>query len=94
MKSDTRKPKANIEHSMRKRTYKGHVVEVASEPNRSGEWVARATIVVEDGKTAKKIPIFGRRRASFETQRQADLYAMELAKLWIDGRLWGANGHG
>ena len=79
---------------MRKRTYRDHVVEFASEETRTGEWVARATIILEVGKTIKRIPIFGRRRATFETQRQADSYAMELAKLWIDGRLWGANGYG
>jgi len=51
-------------------------------------------VVVVDGKVTKRIPIFGRRRATFETRRQANSYALELAKLWIDGRLWGANGHG
>jgi len=38
--------------------------------------------------------IFGRRRMTFESQRQADRYALELAKMWIDGRTWGTNGHG
>lgn len=52
----------------------------------------RATVVIEEGKRVKKIPIFGRRRAAFDSQREADAYALELAKLWIDGRLWGANG--
>jgi hypothetical protein len=81
---------------MTKRTYRGHTVELVSEKTRFGEWVARATIIIEgDGaKTVKRIPIFGRRRATFETRREADSYAMELSKLWIDGRLWGANGHG
>ena len=79
---------------MRKKVYRGHVVELASEETLSGEWAARATIVIERGRTIQKIPIFGRRRATFETRRQADVYAMELAKLWIHGRLWGANGHG
>lgn len=78
---------------MRKKIYRGHMVELASEESRSGAWIARATIIIEVGKTVKKIPIFGRRRA-FETRRQADSYAMELAKLWIDGRLWGGNGRG
>ncbi|HZD42305.1 MAG TPA: hypothetical protein VE131_16405 [Terriglobales bacterium] len=77
-----------------KRTYRGHRVELTSERTRSGEWVARATIMVEDGKTNKQIPILGRRRATFETRREANAYAMELAKLWIDGRRSGANGHG
>lgn len=81
---------------MTKKTYRGHVVELVSEKTRFGEWTARATIVIEGekDKTVKKIPIFGRRRATFDSRRQADAYAMELAKLWIDGRLWGANGHG
>jgi hypothetical protein len=79
---------------MTKKTYRGHVVELTSEEARPGEWIARATIIIEDGKRDKKIPILGRRRATFDTRRQADSYAMELAKLWIDGRLWGANGHG
>jgi hypothetical protein len=79
---------------MTNKNYRGYTVELASEEAHPGEWIARATIIVEDGKANKKIPILGRRRASFETRRQADSYAMELAKLWIDGRLWGANGHG
>jgi hypothetical protein len=70
------------------------MVELASDENRSGEWIARATIIIEGDKKIKRIPIFGRRRATFDTRRQADSYAMELAKLWIDGKLWGANGHG
>lgn len=56
--------------------------------------MARATIVVFDGKKQKRIPIFGRRRGTFESRREADAYALELAKLWIDGRTWGTNGHG
>jgi hypothetical protein len=79
---------------MTKRNYRGHRVELVAEKTRSGEWIARATIIIHDDKTIKQIPIFGRRRATFETRRQADSYAMELAKLWIDGRLWGGNGRG
>jgi hypothetical protein len=79
---------------MRKRIYRSHIVELASEETRKGSWVPRATVIIEESKTVKKIPIFGRRRATFETRWQADSYAMELAKLWIDGRLWGGNGRG
>lgn len=79
---------------MRTKTYRNHRVEMESEQTKSGEWTARATIVLVHAEKTKRIPIFGRRRATFETQRQADVYAFELAKLWIDGRLWGANGHG
>jgi hypothetical protein len=50
-------------------------------------------VIVKDGTKVKKIPIYGRRRASFGSKREADLYALELAKLWIDGRIWGGNGH-
>jgi phage gp37-like protein len=79
---------------VRTKTYRGHRVEMESEETRSGEWVARATIVILEGKKEKRIPIFGRRRGTFDTQRQADAYALELAKLWIGGRTWGTNGHG
>jgi hypothetical protein len=79
---------------MKKRTYRGHRVELSSEEVRSGEWVARATVIVTDGKMKKRIPIFGRRRAPFDTQQRANSYAMELAKLWIDSSLSGGNGHG
>jgi hypothetical protein len=79
---------------MRTKSYRGHSVELHSEEIHSGEWFARALIVIEENKRTKKIPIFGRRRATFETQQQADAYALELAKMWIDGRTWGTNGHG
>jgi hypothetical protein len=79
---------------MKKKLYRGHTVELVSEKLRSDEWVARATVIIEDGKRTKKIPIFGRRRATFESKPAADSYALELAKLWVDGRLWGGNGRG
>ena len=79
---------------VRAKTYRGHRVELEAEQTKSGEWVARATIVVFENQKEKRIPIFGRRRGTFDTQRQADAYALELAKLWIDGRTWGTNGHG
>jgi hypothetical protein len=68
------------------------MVELVSEKLRSGGWVPRATVVIEEGNRIKKIPVFGRRRASFKSKREADSYALELAKLWIDGRIWGGNG--
>jgi hypothetical protein len=79
---------------MRRASYRDHHIVLASEPTPSGGWIARATVIIGAGKTAKTIPIFGRRRAAFESRRQADAYALELAKLWIDGRFWGANGRG
>jgi hypothetical protein len=79
---------------MRVRTYRGHRIELESDRIRAREWMARATIVIVEGKKEKRIPIFGRRRGTFDTQREADAYALELAKLWIDGRTWGTNGNG
>jgi hypothetical protein len=79
---------------MKKSHYKGHTVELDSERLKRGRWIARATVVIEDAGRTKRIPIFGRRRASFATRSEADAYALELAKLWIEGKLWGANGHG
>jgi len=79
---------------MRIKNYRDHQIELLSEATDSGEWVAQAMIVITDADKAKRIPIFGRRRATFDSKRGADAYALELAKLWIDGRLWGGNGRG
>jgi hypothetical protein len=79
---------------MRAKNYRGHRVELESEKTQSGAWFPRAMIVIDENRRTKKIPIFGRRRMTFESQRQADRYALELAKMWIDGRTWGTNGHG
>ena len=79
---------------MRTKTYRGHRVEFDSEEIRQGDWVPRAVIVFTEHKKEKRIPIFGRRRGTFDTREQADGYALELAKMWIDGRTWGTNGHG
>ena len=79
---------------MRTKNYRDHRIELLSELTKSGEWVAQAMIVVNDAGKAKRIPIFGRRRATFDSKRGADAYALELAKLWVDGHLWGGNGRG
>ena len=59
-----------------------------------GEWIARLTIAFMENGKEKRIPVFGRRRMTFASRAQADAYGFELAKLWIDGRLWGTDGHG
>jgi hypothetical protein len=79
---------------MRVKNYRDHRIELVSEPTTSGEWVARAIVVIDHSAGAKHIPIFGRRRATFDSKRGADAYALELAKLWVDGHLWGGNGRG
>ena len=90
-------PSAFILHpffTVRIKTYRGHRVELDSDKVDSREWIAERPSLSPNGKKEKRIPIFGRRRGTFDTQRQADAYALELAKLWIDGRTWGTNGHG
>jgi hypothetical protein len=79
---------------MHNRTYQGHGVELDAEEVRAGQWIARATIVIGEGDKSKRIPIYGRRQATFDSQEQADSYGFELAKLWIDGKESGSNGHG
>jgi hypothetical protein len=79
---------------MRSLTYRGHRVVFDAQQNRQGEWIPRATIVVVEQKKTKHIPIFGRRRGTFDSEDKADAYAFELAKMWINGRTWGTNGHG
>lgn len=77
---------------MKRASHKGHTIELVSEKLSSGGWVARANVIIEEEKRIKKIPIFGRRRATFDSGKHADAYALELAKLWVEGRIWGGNG--
>lgn len=79
---------------MYNRTYQGHGVELDAEEVRAGEWVARATVVIDPAEKPKRVPIYGRRRTTFGSQEQANAYGFELAKLWIDGKVSGSNGHG
>lgn len=79
---------------MKSATYKGHTIELDSHKLGSGQWAARATVIVRESGRVKRVPIFGRRQASFDTRREADAYALELARLWVEGKIWGANGHG
>lgn len=79
---------------VKRTSYKGHSIELESHQLRSGRWVAHATVVIRESKRTKKIPIFGRRQAHFATRAEADALAFELARLWIEGKIWGANGHG
>jgi hypothetical protein len=79
---------------MRTKNYRDHKIELFSKLTKSGEWVAQAMIVINDAGKAKRIPIFGRRRATFDSKGGADAYALELAKLWVDGHLGGGNGRG
>jgi len=79
---------------MKKVSYNGHTIELVSHKLGSGGWIPRATVIINEANTVKMIPIFGRRRASFDSRQEADAYALELARLWVEGRIWGANGHG
>lgn len=79
---------------MQTKNYRGLKIQLISEKTTSGEWVAQATILINHADGSKKIPIFGRKRAAFDSKRSADAYALELAKLWVDGHLWGGNGRG
>jgi hypothetical protein len=79
---------------MRARRYRGYRIEFESEAKVPGQWVARVTIAFTEHRKEKRIPIFGRRRMTFANRAQADAYGFELAKLWIEGRLYGTNGRG
>lgn len=87
-------PSSFILARMHNRIYQGHGVELDAQQVRAGEWIARATVVIDAGGKSKRIPIYGRRRTTFDSQEQAEAYGFELAKLWIDGKVSGSNGHG
>ena len=50
-----------------------------------GRWMAKAIVVVSDRGLVRTIPVFGPLR-TFATEEEADAWAVEIAKTWINKR--------
>ncbi len=68
-------------------SHKGYVVEPISHKLRSGRWSPHARIILDQGGTVTFTPVYSRRKLTFKTQKEADAHALELARVWIDGRV-------
>jgi len=68
-------------------SHEGYIVEPASYKLRSGRWSPAARISLYQGDTVTYAPVYSKQKLIFKTQKDADSYALRLAKAWIDGRI-------
>lgn len=63
--------------------YKGYFIEPHSYKLRSGGWVPRAWVTKDTGDRLHMRPIYSRTQVR-ATREEADKYAVELGKAWIE----------
>jgi hypothetical protein len=66
--------------------YKGRHIEMQSYRSDGGRWRPKAVVITSDGGSVHTELLFGPLDAMFETQGEADAYAVRMAHLWIDER--------
>lgn len=66
--------------------YKGWQIESQSYQSDGARWRAKAMVSVFQGGSVHTLPVFAPLSARFNTKQEADAYAVEMAKMWIDGR--------
>jgi hypothetical protein len=82
--NDRRQPDAAEEGAMKKLIpYKRYVLEPNSYKLSAGGWVPRAWVIMETEDEVKMHPVYSKTKTRL-TQDEADEYAIELGKLWVD----------
>jgi len=68
-------------------THKGYPIKLVSYKLKSGAWSPWAKIFQPEGGRVTISEIGSRSNLLLDTKKEADAHALELAKMWIDGRL-------
>ena len=71
---------------MRNIEYRECRIEPQSYLSDGGRWRAKAIVVVNDCASVSTVPVFGHLDRTFATEEQADAWAVEIAKKWINER--------
>jgi hypothetical protein len=66
--------------------YKGRVIEAQSYESDGGSWRPKAMVSTEEGGGVRTHPVSAPLAVLFATERDANAYAVEMAKKWIDDR--------
>jgi hypothetical protein len=64
--------------------YKGRVIEAQSYESDGGRWRPKAVVSTEEGGRLHTHSVSAPLAGLFATEREADAYAVEMAKKWID----------
>jgi len=66
--------------------YKGWEIEAQSYESDGRRWRPKALVSAVEGGTLRMHPVSAPLATMFDTEREADAYAVEMAKKWIDDR--------
>jgi hypothetical protein len=66
--------------------YKGRHIETQSYKSDDGRWRPKATVITFEGGSARPHPVSAPIDVVFDTEQEADGYAVEMAQKWIDVR--------
>jgi hypothetical protein len=64
--------------------YKGWVIEAQSYKSDGGRWRPKALVSIHEGGSVTTRPVPAPLSVMFDTEQNADAYAFEMAKKWID----------
>ncbi len=80
---------------MKRKIYKGHLIEARSVEYRSGGWPAEAVVAWREQGHAHTFQFYHPEgRDPFPTQDKAEAYAIRMATQWIDGGKPGLDAEG
>jgi hypothetical protein len=66
--------------------HRGRTIEPQSYESDDGLWRPKAMVVTNEGGSVHTLPIVAHLDTTFATEREANSYAIEMAKKWIDER--------
>jgi hypothetical protein len=64
--------------------HKDYIIRPQSEQLRSGRWSAKALVHLHRGGRLTVTPIYSEEGREFATESEANAYALQLARNWID----------
>jgi hypothetical protein len=66
--------------------HRGRTIEPQSYQSDGEQWRSRAIVVTHEGGSVRTLPIVAYLDITFVTEAEANAYAVEMAKKWIDER--------
>ena len=67
--------------------YRGCGIEVQSYRSDGGRWRPKAIVSISDGRTLRLNPVFAPLERTFDTEQDADAYAVLMAQKWVDDKM-------
>jgi hypothetical protein len=81
----SRNPEANVPDDVE---YKGWVIEAQSHKSDGDRWRPHALAIIYVGPSTREHHVSALPNDMYDTEQDANAYAVEMAKMWIDSQVW------